>query len=352
MKRRSPSSINIWPGFVDAISTLLLVFVFLLALFMVSQTFLTQVLSGKNIALESLKNQLFKLDKDLEDNKLQKAKLSDLLSDLNKELEKLNIDKQKTEKDYLQEKDLNKKYKLNLRELESKVQSLFDQFGLEKLSLESERKINKELSADLVTLNTNVKQLNKKLLDLQNALSLSMGQVKDKEIEVESLNNKLDLALSKKIGELTEYRSEFFGKLKSIIGDEKEIIIVGDRFVLQSEILFKSGSASLEKKGTIKIVEITNILKSITAKIPSNIDWLLQVEGHTDNVPISNLVHPSNWELSTARAISVAKIMIKNGIESKKINVAGYGEHRPLFPNNTSKNREKNRRIELKLTQP
>ena len=259
MKRRSPSSINIWPGFVDAISTLLLVFVFLLALFMVSQTFLTQVLSGKNIALESLKNQLFKLDKDLEDNKLQKAKLSDLLSDLNKELEKLNIDKQKTEKDYLQEKDLNKKYKLNLRELESKVQSLFDQLGLEKLSLESERKINKELSADLVTLNTNVKQLNKKLLDLQNALSLSMGQVKDKEIEVESLNNKLDLALSKKIGELTEYRSEFFGKLKSIIGDEKEIIIVGDRFVLQSEILFKSGSASLEKKGTIKIVEITNI---------------------------------------------------------------------------------------------
>ena len=127
---------------------------------------------------------------------------------------------------------------------------------------------------------------------------------------------------------------------------------MGDRFVLQSEIFFSSGSALIEDKGTLKIIEIANLLKSITSKIPENIDWLIQVEGHTDNIPISNKDYPSNWELSTARAISVAKIMINNGIEPNRINVAGYGEFRPLVDNKSKIDREKNRRIELKLTQP
>ena len=154
------------------------------------------------------------------------------------------------------------------------------------------------------------------------------------------------------MGELEGYRSEFFGKLKKIIGEEKEINIVGDRFVLQSEVFFQSGSAKIENDGIQKVEEITEILISITNKIPKNINWLIQVEGHTDNIPISTEQYPSNWELSTARAIAVAKIMMKNGVSADKINVAGYGEHKPLLENNNSTNREKNRRIELKLTQP
>ena len=159
-------------------------------------------------------------------------------------------------------------------------------------------------------------------------------------------------ALKEKVGELEGYRSEFFGKLKKIIGEEKEINIVGDRFVLQSEVFFQSGSAEIGNDGIQKVEEITEILISITNKIPKNINWLIQVEGHTDNIPISTEQYPSNWELSTARAIAVAKIMMKNGVSSDKINVAGYGEHKPLLENNNSTNREKNRRIELKLTQP
>ena len=184
------------------------------------------------------------------------------------------------------------------------------------------------------------------------ALNKSNKNIENKNIEISNLGRQLNLALEEKVGELEEYRSEFFGELKKIIGEEKEINIVGDRFVLQSEVFFQSGSAKIGPEGIKKVKEITDVLISITNKIPSNINWLIQVEGHTDNIPIATEEVPSNWELSTARAISVAKIMMKNGISSDKINVAGYGEHKPLTKNNNSINREKNRRIELKLTQP
>ncbi len=352
MKRRYPSSLNIWPGFVDVISTLLLVFVFLLALFMISQTFLTQALSGKNTALDNLKEQLARLDKDLESNKSQKDKLSDLLINLNEELEKLNLNKISLEKELSGERQLTKKYLLSTKELEAKVKLLFDDLGVANLKINNEKELNAELNMDVNNLNKNIKKLNSKLLEVENALDLSMEDVKNKNVQVKDLNKKLNIAIKDKIGELAEFRSEFFGRLKKIIGDEEQIIVVGDRFVLQSEIFFSSGSALIEDKGTLKIIEIANLLKSITSKIPENIDWLIQVEGHTDNIPISNKDYPSNWELSTARAISVAKIMINNGIEPNRINVAGYGEFRPLVDNKSKIDREKNRRIELKLTQP
>ena len=116
--------------------------------------------------------------------------------------------------------------------------------------------------------------------------------------------------------------------------------------------LFSSGSADIGKEGMKKIKEIAFVLSNITKKIPANIEWLIQVEGHTDDLPISNNKYPSNWELSTSRAISVAKIMMKNGIKANRITVAGYGEFRPLVENSSNNNRQKNRRIELKLTQP
>ena len=352
MKRRLSSSINIWPGFVDVISTLLLVFVFLLALFMVSQTFLTQVLSGKNTALENLKNQLFKLDADLKINESEKGQLSEEIFQLNKKLEKLDLYRIDVEKELLEEEELSEKYLLISNELEIKVKALSKELGIEKVKLSEEKISNKNFKLDIKNLNNNINELNIKLAKLDKALSLSLGTVEDKDLQLRTLKNKLDIAIQEKIGELAEYRSEFFGKLKKVIGQEKEIIIVGDRFVLQSEIFFTSGSSFVEETGKSKIIEIASLLKSITTKIPKNIDWLIQVEGHTDNVPIANKEYPSNWELSTARAISVAKIMIENGIQSKRINVAGYGEFRPLVENNSKSNREKNRRIELKLTQP
>ena len=352
MRRKQISHINIWPGFVDAITTLLLVFVFLLAIFMISQTFLTQSISGKNAALQSLKLQLQKLDSDLEENIGKNKKLSDLIAALNQQIEMLNLEKKSLETNLSEKESLNKSYQLNTKELEKKIALLFDELGIEKLNLKTEKESSEKLNIQVTDLNNTIKELNKKLSELEQALSISTTDVESRDVLIQDLKVKLDIALKEKIGELSEYRSEFFGRLKEILKDQKEINIVGDRFVLQSEILFQSGSARIGEKGINKLVEITSLLKSITKKIPDKIDWIIQVEGHTDNIPISNDEFPSNWELSVARAIAVSKIMIENGLEPNRINVAGYGEFRPLVSNKNEENRNKNRRIELKLTQP
>ncbi|MBF96796.1 MAG: Motility protein B [Alphaproteobacteria bacterium MarineAlpha9_Bin4] len=352
MRRKQISQVNIWPGFVDAITTLLLVFVFLLAIFMISQTFLTQSISGKNAALQSLRDQLQKLDSDLEENMGKNKKLSELIATLNQQIEILNLEKNNLESNLSEKENLNKKYQLNTKELEKKIANLFDELGIEKLNLKTEKQESKKLNYKIADLNETIEKLNIKLSEVQQALSISVDDINIKEVEIDNLKLKLDVALKEKIGELSEYRSEFFGKLKEILKNQKEINIVGDRFVLQSEILFKSGSATIGTKGKAKLAEVTTLLKSITKKIPNKIDWIIQVEGHTDNIPISNDEFPSNWELSVARAIAVSKIMIDNGVEPKRINVAGYGEFRPLVENSSLENRNKNRRIELKLTQP
>ena len=352
MKRKLLSPLNIWPGFVDAIATILLVFVFLLAIFMIAQTFLTQSISGKNEALQNLRTQLKKLDSDLEANIGKNKKLSELIITLNQQIEILNLEKKKIETNVEEKDKLNKKYKLNINQLEKKIALLFEELGIERLNLETEKAETEKLGTKISDLNSTILKLNQKLSELEETLELSSKEAEIKNIAIADLKVKLDNALKEKIGELSEYRSEFFGKLKEILKDQKEINIVGDRFVLQSEILFQSGSANIGAKGEKKLSEITLLLKTITKKIPNKIEWIIQIEGHTDNVPISNNEFPSNWELSVARAIAVSKIMIKNGIEPKRINVAGYGEFRPLVDNINKESRNKNRRIELKLTQP
>ena len=352
MRRKKIGVINIWPGFVDAISTLLLVFVFLLAVLMISENFLTQSLTGKNTALENLRLKIQSLELNIEDSSKKNKSLSNLFDALNIQLEKLNIEKLNIEKNLNEENKKNKNLVLNITDLEKKIKNLVNQLGIEKLIISDQKNLNKDLNLTIEDLNKNIVILNEKLFKLQTALNKSNKDIEYKNKKISDLGSQLNIALEEKVGELEEYRSEFFGELKKIIGEEKEINIVGDRFVLQSEVFFKSGSSEIGKDGIKKVIEITNILKSITGKIPVNINWLIQVEGHTDNLPIANEIFPSNWELSTARAISVAKIMMKNGISSDKINVAGYGEFRPLVVNSNSINREKNRRIELKLTQP
>ena len=352
MSRKKIGLINIWPGFVDAISTLLLVFVFLLVVLMISENFLTQSLTGKNTALDNLREKLQSLELNIKDSSEKNKNLSNLLFELNKELDKLKLDKQDVELSLKEENIKNKNLTLNITDLENKIVKLVDQLGLEKLKTTKQKTINSDLNLTINDLNKNIISLNNQLQEVQKSLEQTDKDIKEKDLEISNLGSKLNEALKEKVGELEGYRSEFFGKLKKIIGEEKEINIVGDRFVLQSEVFFQSGSAKIGNDGIQKVEEITEILISITNKIPKNINWLIQVEGHTDNIPISTEQYPSNWELSTARAIAVAKIMMKNGVPSDKINVAGYGEHKPLLENNNSTNREKNRRIELKLTQP
>ena len=166
------------------------------------------------------------------------------------------------------------------------------------------------------------------------------------------LGKKLNTALAVKVGELNQYKSEFFGRLRAILGNREDILIVGDRFIFQSEVLFESGSADIGTEGLIQLANLSRILLDITKDIPNDIPWVLQIQGHTDQNPINTPIYPSNWELSAARAISVGRVLINSGVDSDKISVAGFAEFQPLELGDDPSSLRKNRRIEIKLTQP
>jgi len=161
----------------------------------------------------------------------------------------------------------------------------------------------------------------------------------------------LNAALANKVQELSRYRSEFFGRLSEILGGTEGVRIVGDRFVLQSELLFDQGSADLGDAGREQMIHLATTLKELAEKIPQDIDWILRIDGHTDTVPINNLRFPSNWELSAARAISVVKFLIVQGLPANRLAATGFGEYQPIDTGQGPEAMRRNRRIELKLTQ-
>ena len=171
-----------------------------------------------------------------------------------------------------------------------------------------------------------------------------------KELKIEILGERLNKALTSKVFELQKYRSEFFGKLQLILGKREGIRIVGDRFIFESELLFDSGSSTLQSNGEIQLAQIAKTLKQTTDQIPDDINWIIQVEGHTDKRPIKTALFPSNWELSTARANSVLKFLIKQGFVANRLSAAGYGEFYPISTGETEQDYRQNRRIELRLT--
>ena len=185
---------------------------------------------------------------------------------------------------------------------------------------------------------------------LNSALESSEKSLIEKELKIDVLGEKLNKALTSKVFELQKYRSEFFGKLKDILGERKDIKVVGDRFIFESELLFDSGSAILQKEGMEKLKEIGLSLKETTNQIPSSIEWIIQVEGHTDKRPIQTKQYPSNWELSMARANSVLKLLLDLGFSPNRLSAAGYGEFYPIMEGDSEENLQQNRRIELKLT--
>ena len=202
----------------------------------------------------------------------------------------------------------------------------------------------------ILILSDEIEKLKNEIVILNTALEASEKEAKDKNLKVEILGERLNKALSSKIFELQKYRSEFFGKLKKLLGDREDIKIVGDRFVFESELLFDSASANLQENGKEKLKEIALTLMETTDQIPKDIDWIIQVEGHTDKRPINNNQFSSNWELSTSRANSVLKLLLEIGFAPERLAAAGYGEFYPISEGETKNNYQQNRRIELKLT--
>ncbi len=287
------------------------------------------------------KNQeLARLNKDLIQKDSTIFNLRGKISELNNVLS-LSEDKQKQQLE-----------KLEL--LQSQIVSLEQENQTQKeTSLEEIKNMEIQASKTLEQveiLSNQIDTLQKEIALLNDALEASESQALIKDLEIDVLGEKLNKALTSKVFELQKYRSEFFGKLQSILGDRKDIKIVGDRFIFESELLFDSASADLQLSGKEKLSEIGLTLKETTNDIPSDIDWIIMVEGHTDKNPIQTIRYPSNWELSSARANTVLKLLLDLGFPPNRLASAGYGEFFPISDGETESDLQQNRRIELKLT--
>ncbi|MBH68764.1 MAG: hypothetical protein CMM58_10465 [Rhodospirillaceae bacterium] len=254
-----------------------------------------------------------------------------------------------------QSKSLRKQLKEDLDEARHLLNEIIVKLSKEKFKLVAAKALNTRLRSEYGVssrrLNDQILALRREIATLNETLKESERQNELKNVKIIDLGRKLNRALASKVQELARFRSEFFGKLKDVLKNRKDIRIVGDRFVFQSEVLFASGAADIGSVGKLELTKFANTLNSIAPDIPQNIDWILQVEGHTDHIPIYNNKYQSNWDLSAARAISVVEFLVKRGVKPSRLSAAGYGEFQPLDNRRDEISNRRNRRIEMKLTQ-
>lgn len=334
--RRPESGFNYWPGFVDALSTLILGIVFLLTVFLVVQFFLSQEVTGKDKALAELNAKIAQLNDILSLEKLGKLNLEEQLAQM-----RAGLSAAESERD--------------------RVKGLYDGLAgagndaagrateLNK-ALDSEKQISARALAQVEVLNQQIAALRRQLAALEEALDASEKRGKESQNKIADLGQRLNVALAQRVQELSRYRSEFFGRLRAILGDRPDIRIVGDRFVFQSEVFFDTGQALLLPEGRAELDKVADALKDLDKKIPAELPWVVRVDGHTDKRPITG-AFKSNWELSSARAISVVQYLMSRGVPAQRLVAAGFAEFQPLDTDDTDDAYKRNRRIELKLTE-
>ena len=362
-----------WPGFVDALASLLMVIIFVLLIFVLSQFFLAQKMTGQDQVLVNLKNQLVELTDILSierqaniqltsdlleiENKLnftsKRLKIADFEIEKNKMISKQNIkilsnsklEINNLEKKLFQNKDKLLSMKLKLAEFKEISLDKANEVNIKsKYIAKKENEINKLIKATM--------SLKSKLSQLQSLLAAYKSKDKKEKIKTINIGKDLNSALARRVEELQKFKSEFFGRVKELIKERPEIRIVGDRFVFQSEVLFKTGATEIGSKGKIEMKRLAATLLEIEKSLPTDINWILQIEGHTDNLPVkSGQLYNDNWELSTKRSLSILRFLIREGIQPNRLSASGYGSFQPIDSNNNSKAREKNRRIEMKIIQ-
>lgn len=335
--RRGRYNANYWPGFVDMLSTLLLVVTFLMSLFMLANFVVTQAASGKDTMLSRLNRQLSELTELLALERSKKESGEDSLAAL-----------QATLTD--QEKE-NQRLTGLLGAQDGKTQGAEERARALGGSLDQQKKITNDALAKVEMLNQQLAALRLQLAALQEALEASEAKDKDSQARIADLGQRLNVALAKKVQELARYRSDFFGKLKEALGNRPDFQVVGDRFVFASDVLFDSGSADLKSEAGGQLDKLAEALKQVETQIPPDIAWVMRVDGHTDIKPIASPEFPSNWELSSARAISVVRYLMAQGVPANRLVAAGFGEFQPVDTADSDEALRKNRRIELKLTE-
>jgi chemotaxis protein MotB len=337
--RRGDSGMNYWPGFVDALSTLILSIIFILTVFVVVQFYLQQEVAGKDTALTRLNAQIAQLTELLSLEKSGKTDLQDQLAQLTASLASAESERDKF-------KGLADGAGAGATAAQSKVSELTGQ-------LEGEKKISSRALAQVEILNQQIAALRRQLAAIETALDASEQKDKEAQSKIADLGQRLNLALAQKVQELTKYRSDFFGKLRQILGNRPDVRVVGDRFVLQSELFFDTGKANLKPEATAELDKMAGALIELEKQIPADIAWVLRIDGHTDVRPISGSggKFKSNWDLSAARAISVVQYLIGKGVSPQRLVAAGFGEFQPIDTGTTEEAYRRNRRIEFKLTE-
>jgi len=336
--RRREARADYWPGFVDAMATLLLVIIFLLSLFMLAQFFLSQELSGRESALQRLNAQI--------------AELSQLLA-----LERAQGSEQEEEVLAMSSSlDALKRQREELRgALAGEVaedEAVSAQVAALRQELRSEQEVGADALAEVARLNQQLRALRRQIAALEEALDASEAREEESSTRLAELGQRLNVALAQRVQILNRFRSDFFGRLRDILAERSGIEVVGDRFVFQSEVLFPSGSAQLNPAGREELAKLADELSVLQQEIPEDIDWVLRVDGHTDAQPLTGGGRfESNWDLSAARAISVVQYLIDQGVPPDRLVAAGFGEFQPLVEGDTPEAYARNRRIELKLTQ-
>jgi len=337
-RTRRERSIDYWPGFVDALSTLILGIIFMLTVFVVVQFYLSQEVAGKDTALQRLNAQIAQLTELLSLEKSGKVSLEE-------ELARLQSTLAATESERDRFKGLYEGTTPGVTAAQDKALEL-------NKKLDAEKQISAHALAQVEVLNQQIAALRRQLAALEEALDASEKRDKQSRARIADLGQRLNVALAQRVQELSRYRSDFFGRLRAILGNRPDIRIVGDRFVFQSEVFFDSGHAELKAAGRAELDKLAGALIELEKQIPSEIAWVLRVDGHTDVRPISaaSQFH-SNWDLSAARAISVVQYLIAKGVSPKRLVAAGFGEFQPIDPAKTEEAYSRNRRIELKLTE-
>lgn len=334
--RRSAEYGIFWPGYVDVLSTLLLVFTFLLSIFMLAQYFVSQESSGKDNVLRRLNRQIAELTNLLSLEKGRGKSVQDEIATLRATLADLRAENQRLT-------GTAAAGDAKAAEAGARITALTG-------DLEKQKQLSSEALAKVDLLNQQLLALRRQIAALNAALEASEKRDQASQDRIKDLGNRLNAALARQVRELQRYRSEFFGRLAQLLKSRKDIRVVGDRFVFQSEVLFPSGSADMTVQGLATLDDLAKAIVELTKAIPKEIDWALQVDGHTDIRPIKSPQFPSNWELSTARAISVVRYLSQRGVPPERLVAAGYGEFRPLDSGDNEDALRRNRRIELKLT--
>jgi chemotaxis protein MotB len=332
-RRRNRGPFNYWPGFVDALSTLLLAVVFLLSIFVLGQFFLSQEISGRDVALERLNRQIAELTDLLSLERSNRRGLEGNLSSLQSTLRSTEQERGRLQ---------------GAIESGAGAQARAGELGA---ALETEKQATARAIAQIELLNQQIAAMRRQLAAVEEALSASEARDKESQTRIADLGSRLNVALAQRVQELARYRSDFFGRLRQILGERPDIRIVGDRFVLQSEVLFERGQAVLRPEATGEIDRIATAILDLAWQIPPDIPWVLRVDGHTDARPIASAQFPSNWALSASRAIAVVQYLAQKGVPPQHLLAAGFAEFQPLDLGQTEEAFARNRRIELKLTE-